>query len=87
MCTGFWWVNLKERASWADPDVNGRIILGWVEGRDVHRFLVGKPEGKGNWGDQDVDGGIMLRWMDGRDVQRVLVGKETTGETQTYMGG
>jgi hypothetical protein len=32
-CTGFWWGNLKERAYWGDPDVDGRIILGWIFGR------------------------------------------------------
>jgi hypothetical protein len=26
-CTGCWWVNLRERGHWGDPDVNGRIIL------------------------------------------------------------
>jgi hypothetical protein len=26
---------------WGDPDVNGRIILRWMEVRDVHRILVG----------------------------------------------
>jgi hypothetical protein len=25
-CTGFWWGNLRERAHWGDPGVNGRII-------------------------------------------------------------
>jgi hypothetical protein len=28
---------------------------------DVHRMLVGKPEGKSHWGDQDVDRRIILR--------------------------
>ena len=32
------------------------------EGRDVHKVLVGKPEGD-HWGDQDVDGRIILRWI------------------------
>ena len=32
------------------------------EGRDVHRVLVGKPEGKRPLGDPDVDGRIILRW-------------------------
>ena len=27
VCTGFWWVNLRERDHWGDPDVVGRIIL------------------------------------------------------------
>jgi len=34
-----------------------------VEGRAVHRVLMGKPEGKSNWGDPDVDGSIILRWI------------------------
>jgi len=29
-CTGFWWGNLRERAHWGDPDVDGRIILRWI---------------------------------------------------------
>jgi hypothetical protein len=29
-----------------DPDVDGRIILRWIDGKDVHRFLEGNPEGK-----------------------------------------
>jgi hypothetical protein len=33
------------------------------EERDVHRVLVGKPEGKSRWGDPDVDGRITLRWI------------------------
>ena len=33
-----------------------------VEGRGVHRVLVGKPEGKRPLGDPDVDGRIILRW-------------------------
>ena len=34
-----------------------------VEGRGVHRVLVGIPEGKRHWGDPDVDGRIILRWI------------------------
>jgi hypothetical protein len=37
---------LRERDLWVDPDVDRRIILKWMEGRGVHRVLVGKPEGK-----------------------------------------
>jgi len=33
-----------------------------VEGRGVHRVLVGKPQGKRPLGDPDVDGRIILRW-------------------------
>jgi hypothetical protein len=29
-CTGLWWVNLRERDHWGDPDVDGRIILRWI---------------------------------------------------------
>jgi hypothetical protein len=25
--TGFWWGNLRKRAQWGDPGVDGRIIL------------------------------------------------------------
>ena len=32
-------------------------------GSVVHRFLVGKPDGKRHWGDQDTDGTIILRWI------------------------
>jgi len=27
---GFWWGNRRERDQLGDPDVDGRIILGWV---------------------------------------------------------
>jgi hypothetical protein len=30
VCTGFWWVNLRERDHWGNPGVDGRIILKWV---------------------------------------------------------
>jgi hypothetical protein len=26
----FWWVNLRERDHWGDPDVDERIILRWI---------------------------------------------------------
>jgi hypothetical protein len=45
MYTGFWWGNLTERNHWRDPDVDGTIILRWMEGRDVHMVLEGNPEG------------------------------------------
>jgi hypothetical protein len=28
--TGYWWGNLRNRDSWGDPGVDGRIILGWI---------------------------------------------------------
>ena len=31
--TGFWWGNLREGDHWGDPDVDGRIILGWIFGK------------------------------------------------------
>jgi hypothetical protein len=34
-----------------------------AEGSGVHRFLVGKPEGRDLWGDPDVDGRILLIWI------------------------
>jgi hypothetical protein len=46
MCTGFWGGNMRERDHRVEPDVDGSIILRWMEGRDVHRVLAGKPEGK-----------------------------------------
>jgi len=27
---GSWWGNLRERDHWGDPDVGGKIILGWI---------------------------------------------------------
>jgi hypothetical protein len=30
LCIGFWWGNLRERARWGDPGVDGRIMLGWI---------------------------------------------------------
>ena len=33
------------------------------EGRDVHRVLVGKPEGKRPLGRPRLDGRIILRWI------------------------
>jgi hypothetical protein len=29
-CIGFWRGNLRERDRWGDPDVDGRIVLGWI---------------------------------------------------------
>jgi hypothetical protein len=30
VCTGFWWGSLRELGHWGDPNVDGRIILGWI---------------------------------------------------------
>jgi hypothetical protein len=30
VCTGFWWVNLRVRDHWGDPDVDERVILRWI---------------------------------------------------------
>ena len=30
MHTGFWWGSLRERDYLVDPDVNERIIFGWI---------------------------------------------------------
>jgi len=30
MCTGLWWVNLRERDHLEDPDADGKIILRWI---------------------------------------------------------
>ena len=30
VCTEFWWGNLRERAHCGDPNVDGRIIIGWI---------------------------------------------------------
>jgi hypothetical protein len=75
MCTGFWCGNLCERDHWIEPDVDGRIILRWMEGRDEHKFLLGKREERDHWVQPDVDRRIILRWMECRDERRLLVGK------------
>ena len=31
--SGFWWGNLREGDHWGDPDLDGRIILGWIFGK------------------------------------------------------
>jgi hypothetical protein len=32
VCTGCWWVNLREKGHWGDPDIDGGIILRWILG-------------------------------------------------------
>jgi hypothetical protein len=46
MCTVFWWANLREGAHWGDADAYMTIILRWMKGRHVHKFLIGEPEEK-----------------------------------------
>jgi hypothetical protein len=29
-CIGLWWVNVRERDHWGNPDVDGRIIIRWI---------------------------------------------------------
>jgi hypothetical protein len=50
MCRGFWSRNLRERDHWNDLDVDGWIILRWMEGRNMHRIVVGRPNGKRSLG-------------------------------------
>ena len=45
------------------PSVWAGHVARMGEVRGMHRFLVGKPEGKSHWGDPDVDGKIILRWI------------------------
>jgi hypothetical protein len=61
MCTVFCWGNLRERCHWGDPDVDGRIVIRWMRGRNVQRVLVGNLEGKISMVVSDVDGRIKLR--------------------------
>jgi len=35
--TGFWWEDLRERDHLEDPDVDGRIILKWINWYEVVR--------------------------------------------------
>jgi hypothetical protein len=29
-CTGFWWINLRDRDNWGDPGIAGTVILSWI---------------------------------------------------------
>jgi hypothetical protein len=42
-CIRFWWGNQKERDQWGDPEVDGRIILGWI----IRKWDVGVWRGLG----------------------------------------
>jgi hypothetical protein len=75
MNTGFWWGSLRKETIWRGPDVEGSIILIWIEGRVVHRVLVGKPERKRAKWRPRRRWEIILRCMEGRHMHRVLVGK------------
>ena len=48
---------VKSRMRWAG------YVARMGEGRDVHRVLVGKPEGKRPLGRPRLDGRIILRWI------------------------
>jgi hypothetical protein len=45
-----------------------------MEGRDVHRFLLWKPEVNKHWGEPELDGRVILRWIEVTDVHRFLEG-------------
>ena len=47
MCTEVWWVNLRERDYWGDPDVDGRIILRCIFGSGRGWRLDGVGSGQG----------------------------------------
>jgi hypothetical protein len=47
-CIGFWWGNLRERVYWGDPDVDGRIILGWIF-RKWDRDWIGLDQDRHRW--------------------------------------
>jgi hypothetical protein len=50
-------VTISRRMKWA-------VRIARVgERRDVHRVLVGKPEGKSHLEDPGVDGSIILKWI------------------------
>jgi len=51
-CTGFWWGNLREIDHVGDPDVDWRIILGWI----CRRWDVGIWTGLG-WARIETVGG------------------------------
>jgi hypothetical protein len=54
-CIGFWWGNLRERGHWGDPDVGGRIILGWIFRKWDVRVWTGL-----GWLRVEIDGGQIV---------------------------
>ena len=58
----------SRRMRWA-----GHVVR-MVDGRGVHRVLIGKPEGRDHWGDPDVDGKIILKWIFGKWLGVVRTG-------------
>jgi hypothetical protein len=49
-CTGFWWVNLRERDHWGDPGVDGSIIIiRWIFGGCGDMDLIGLAEDRDRW--------------------------------------
>jgi hypothetical protein len=51
VCTGCWWVSLRERGHWGGQDVDGRIILRWIfRKRDgVGMDLIDLSEDRDRW--------------------------------------
>jgi hypothetical protein len=37
-CIGFWWGKLRERDHWGEPDIDERIILGWIFRSGMWRY-------------------------------------------------
>jgi hypothetical protein len=40
-CTGFWWINLRERDHCGDPGVDGKVVLRWI----LRKWIVGVRTG------------------------------------------